>query len=433
MISTKHRTAEPTRVRARRLTWLVLCVTGCGDGARDEGGASSGFGSVGPGSGHTAGASDGTAPGDGSGASGPTGDNTADGSSDPSDSGGPGGGSEDGPGTDTNNPNTASATEAGPKFDLPPGGASVGDDGMLPEGACKIDFLFVVDDSCSMGNDADNIDISMPGFISTIETRFAEHDRHIMVVDTDDLAADEYFGCRPTCGLGLATTCKGLACTALPPPDPCMSKLGVGLKDNIAFFSCNFIGGNRYIIEGQPDLRGTFECARERGEAGLTDERPAGALLGAISPEMNAPGGCNAGFLRRDAILVITMITDEEDDPNDHVARKTMDTDANSLGDPASWRQAVVDAKNGDETAVVVLGVLGSPMAGSPVCPPLVDQDSEQSGVEGAEDAPRLRQFADSFTHGSWVGVCEANYAPFFDQAVSVIDTACKEFVPPPE
>lgn len=47
------------------------------------------------------------------------------------------------------------------------------------------------------------------------------------------------------------------------------------------------------------------------------------------------------------------------------------------------------------------------------------------------EDAPAVRDFADSFVHGIWAPVCELDYAPFFDQAVSVIDTACEEFEPP--
>jgi len=409
---------------------LLFAAASCGNNGRNEGASSGGFGSAG--SSNTAGASDGTASSDGSGAvdgTDPT--NTTGGSSGHAGTDDPSGEPTDPSGVDTNS--SSSGADDGPKFDLPP---TVGDDGVTPTGGCRIDFLFVIDSSCSMGNDQDNIDASLSGFVSTIETRFGEHDHHIMVVDTDELSADQYTACRPLCAFGLMTMCGALACSALPPEDPCNSKLGLGM-DNNRGFPCNFLGGNRYMLDGQPDLTGTFQCAAgDRDDTGLTDEKAAGAMLGAISPEMNAPGGCNAGFLRRDAILVVTMITDEEDDPNDHVTAQAMDYDLNSVGDPASWKQALVDAKHGDEEAVVVLGILGNPDLATPGswCPPLIsDEDGEKTGIEGAEASPRLRQFSESFTHGMWAGICEANYAPFFEQAVSVIDTACQAFEPPPE
>ena len=55
-------------------------------------------------------------------------------------------------------------------------------------------------------------------------------------------------------------------------------------------------------------------------------------------------GGCNEGFLRDDAILVVTFITDEED--------------TGSAGNPDSWKQTLVDAKGGNEEAIVVLGLV---------------------------------------------------------------------------
>ncbi len=410
------------------LSCLVqLAILGCGDGRGDSAsGGASGFGSVGD----TLTASDGTSPTDGDGSGGGPTEQSGGNPSDPSDPSSP---SESGD-ADTN-PNTASGTEDGTRFDLPPGGDGMGDDGTTPAGGCRIDFLFVIDSSCSMGNDQDNINASLSGFVSTIETRFGEHDHHIMVVDTDELNFDEIAACRTACSFGLATTCGAIPCAMLPPDDMCNTKLGVGLTGN-SDFPCNFLGGKRYIIDGQPDLNPTFYCvAGNRTDTGLTDEKAAGALLGAISPEMNAPGGCNDGFLRRDAILVVTMITDEDDDPNDHLARITMDDDLNSVGDPTSWKQAVVDAKNGDENAVVMLGLLGDQdvATGGTWCPPIVTNAGEQTGIEGAEETPRLRQLSESFPNGMWAGICEPNYAPFFDQAVSVIDAACEAFVPPPE
>ena len=47
-----------------------------------------------------------------------------------------------------------------------------------------------------------------------------------------------------------------------------------------------------------------------------------------------------------------------------------------------------------------------------------------------AEPAPRLREFTQSFGYGSVGPVCAADYAPFFEAAVSVIESACDDFIP---
>ncbi|MEM6992554.1 MAG: hypothetical protein AAF721_18725, partial [Myxococcota bacterium] len=126
------------------------------------------------------------------------------------------------------------------------------------------------------------------------------------------------------------------------------------------------------------------------------------AIVEALSPV--APLSCNDGFLRDDALLVITFLTDEEDD-------------VESPGDPVTWKAAVLDAKGGNEDAVVVLGLLGDTGVAGGVC-----------GF--AEDAPRLRTFAESFTFGDWGSICSPSYAAFFDAAVEQIDVACEMLGP---
>src|SRR5690606_1070504 len=121
---------------------------------------------------------------------------------------------------------------------------------------------------------------------------------------------------------------------------------------------------------------------------------------------LSAAGGCNEGFLRKDALLVVTFITDEEDD-------------GQSKGTPAGWNAALVAAKVGAEKSIVVLGLIGDP-----------DQPNAVCGAGQAEESPRLRAFAESFTFGSWGSICSPDYAPFFDASVSVIDTACEQFEP---
>jgi hypothetical protein len=123
---------------------------------------------------------------------------------------------------------------------------------------------------------------------------------------------------------------------------------------------------------------------------------------------------CNEGFLRDDAILVVTFITDEDDNVGD------------SAGTPAGWKQTLISAKNGDENAIVVLGLFGDNDQPGGICQDLA------GGTDGAEAAPRLREFVDSFGDKGFFGsVCAPSYDEFFQEAVGLIDVTCDEFIPP--
>ncbi len=114
---------------------------------------------------------------------------------------------------------------------------------------------------------------------------------------------------------------------------------------------------------------------------------------------------CNEGFLRDDALLVIVMITDEEDFED-------------SEGDPVSWYESVVAAKGGDEERVVVLSLVGHPKPND--CIP-----TQWTGMMGAEIATRILQFTSIFPYGYVGDICSADYEPFFSEAIEHIDTVC--------
>jgi hypothetical protein len=170
--------------------------------------------------------------------------------------------------------------------------------------------------------------------------------------------------------------------------------------------ACPIEGGYRYMSDGQTDLAGTFACVANAGTDGDGNEKPMESMMEAVSPTLNEAGGCNEGFVRDDAILVVTFITDEDD------------KDGKSLGDPSVWKQALVDAKAGNEEAVVVIGFIG-------------DKDQPNAVCTGNEAAPRLREFVESFPNGVHDSVCLPDYSTVFAEAASVIDTACDDFVPP--
>jgi hypothetical protein len=348
------------------------------------------------------------------------------------DSAGDAGASEDGAGESTGTPEQ--------KFDVGQGMATAGDGGDA-DGCDKVDFLFVIDNSGSMGDEQQNLINSFPGFINTIETELdAAQDYHLMVLDVD---AWIYESCQQACDpppecVGMMGQCNpfgGPAClipctSALPcaldggfqcgvtMPEMCEDVLGAGVTHPRGSQSsnqdCAFSSGKRYMDSSEPDLTAAFQCAAQVGTGSLAStELPMEAMVQAVTPSTEA-FACNEGFIRDDAILVVTFITDESDSNGD------------SAGTPPGWKQALVAAKNGDESAIVVLGLFGDNDQPGGICQDLAD------GNDGAEAAPRLREFVDSFSdHGFFGSVCAPSYDDFFMQAVGLIDTTCDEFTPP--
>lgn len=373
--------------------------SGSGESGNPTGGTSGGGDDSGDSSGGTTGGSPGT--------SGGSGGNASDGGT--SDGSASGGNATDGGGTTGGDAATSGGASGGLRFDVGNGNdVPIDPTSGSEEGCTKVDFLFVVDNSGSMGGEQTNLRTSFPGFIAAIEDEVQVEDFHIMVVDTDAGGLNTNI-CDTICQV--LDECQGVPCDMLPPPGGgggCDDVLGAGRLTNGAGMACGVTGGNRYAVEGQADLTGTFSCLGDQGTSGDGNERQMEAMTEAIGP-LNGVGQCNEGFVRDDAILVVTVITDEEDDTST----------------PAAWKQALVDAKNGDESAVVVLGLFGDTDVPGGVC-------SAMNGMnDGADPSPNLRAFADSFMFGQWGSVCASDYAPFFSDAVGVIDGACDVFMPP--
>jgi hypothetical protein len=320
------------------------------------------------------------------------------------------GGEGEGSATDTADTAPGEGPEGGdgPKLDVAaPETEGPGDDGNNGEGCEKVDFLFVIDNSGSMGDNQDSLIASFPGFIQSIQSTLTEaQDYHIMVVDTDAQWGGE---CQLLCPLffNVCPDIPAYPCGVVP--DACDSTLGGGVVHTMASDApnvpCNFSTGARYMDTTEPDLTAAFQCAAKVGSDGDGSERQMGAMVGALSEDLAQPGGCNEGFVRQDAILVVTVITDEED--------------AASNGNPAGWYANVTASKFGDANAIVMLGLINDTDAAMPVCP------------ADSQDPVNLRTFVDMFPNSIRGSVCGASYNEFFQQAVDLIDTTCDEFVPP--
>ncbi len=268
----------------------------------------------------------------------------------------------------------------------------------------KIDFLFVISDSNTMEFAQKNVLAAFPGFMDAIEAKVI--DKHILVTtsrplwkmyDCADCISDcDKNGDPPECGAEL-TECDSMLGAAYTFPQ------GEGASNR----RCTLAGGTPYITSKEADVDSAFECLATVGTGG-TNAYAAGAVRAAISPTMNAEGACNKGFLRKDALLVITIIAD------------TGDTD--SMGDPEEWAMDVLAAKNGDPDAAFLLVITTDSDIPGHLCKP---------DDVGLDPYGRLRTWADLTPHASIQSICAEDYVPFFEDALSTILELCESFVPP--
>ena len=98
--------------------------------------------------------------------------------------------------------------------------------------------------------------------------------------------------------------CAGLPVSGPGPRDPVQPRLGAGEVfpagvSGEANKPCPIDGGRRYLVKGQSNLEETFACIATVGASGYGWLGQ--ALTAAMQTNINDPGGCNNGFLRKDA------------------------------------------------------------------------------------------------------------------------------------
>jgi hypothetical protein len=261
----------------------------------------------------------------------------------------------------------------------------------------KIDFLFVISRSGLMWWSQDSFVKAFPKFIDTVRGQFDEFDVHIMVVDSEQKWTVDQ--CLDQCN-GPCDVAPGYPCSYSP--SACDETMGAGTVYNAGPYTENVPCGldeHRYMTAEDLDTPGLFECLARVGTAG--GNNMGDALVAAVSPELNGPGGCNEGFLRPDALLVLTMIGPEDT------------AGFESKGTWQEWRQTVVDAKGGDESAIVALGIVGSDE-----CLPNTDPDF------------RLCELIPSFPYSRLEHLTLDDYGPAFNDTAKMALDACSLFIP---
>lgn len=253
------------------------------------------------------------------------------------------------------------------------GGGSSG--GEPTEPCTTLDVLVVIDDSDAMADEQAKLTAALPAFMTAVDAALpgVMHAIHLGVITTDDA------------GLVVETAT-----------------------------ACGFASGAHWMGMGEA-LATEIACASAVGVAGDPDERPMQRAIEAISGDLVQPDAWNAGFLQSGGPLVLVVVTDEEDDLEPL-------TEWGSPGDPPDWVEAIAASKGGYVQNVVALSLVGIDAPNA--CPGPWD------GSEGAEPAPRLRAFTESFPHHAVGDACAAEYGTFFTAAVAEVTAACAAHVP---
>ncbi len=272
----------------------------------------------------------------------------------------------------------------------------------------KIDFLFVISAEGTMKPMQEKLLASFPGFIDAIQAQLADFDVHILVADPDEkFLITDCAVCTTDCDpQGMPPYCGAML-------TPCDKKIGAGLTfpSGLAASNvrCELENGLRYITSDQSNIKEAFACMAQVGAGGTGTTGQ--AMVAALQPAMNDPRNafaCNGGFLRDDALLVVTIIQDTYDE--------------DSLGTVDEWIEALRASKHDDDDAFMVLVLTTDVDVGyQQLCLP------NQFNTE----KNRLRLLANGVDHGFVGSICQDTYAPFFAEHVSHLVDLCDEFVPP--
>jgi hypothetical protein len=261
----------------------------------------------------------------------------------------------------------------------------------------KIDFLFIISRHGFMKPHQDQLVAAFPHFIETIQSQFTDFDVQILVTDSEPTWGS------PTC----EKDCPGV-CVAEPAypcdyePTTCDTTMGAGIVMNVGPYTENapcLDGPRRYITADTPNIPETFECLARVGTGGYS--KLGDALVGAMSTSINKPGGCNEGFIRDDALLMVTIIG----------AGDTEGGPGTSKGTWQEWMQAVVNRKQGNLDAIVMFALTGD-------CTGLTDS------------IYRLCRLVPEFPHSLLEVLTTPDYGPVFEEAAQLALDACSAFVP---
>ena len=266
--------------------------------------------------------------------------------------------------------------------------------------ACdKVDILFVVDNSGSMGDNQQNLVNNFGKFADSIKTTLGQDiDYHVGVV-----TSDAYSGNDPSCqSVGALVTQTG----------------GAEASGRV----CGPFKQGRFLSKDDP-LTTSFQCIAQVGSSGAASEDVIGAAAAALAPALNAAGGCNAGFVRPDSLLVLVLVTDEDTVTGEEQVKQLFAELGSAVGVgsgpenlPKVWKEkiAVQSGHPSDATVVVTLakGVPGN------VC----------AADEQGSDGKTLMAFTSQYTYNFIGDICAPDYGDVLVRALQPVASACNDY-----
>ena len=286
-------------------------------------------------------------------------------------------------------------------------GTTSGGDGGMAMGCDKVDLLFVIDDSASMSEEQDRLTAAFPSFMQTIN---------------DELVVEKNLSYH----VGVVSAEMGGTMTCTPIIPLCAEGLRARLQNTPDRLNCTDVPAGRWIENGPVNqVAAEFTCiASMTTGIGNTDtqEMPLEAARAAITDRISDSESYNAGFLRSDALLVVVLITDENDQ--------------SSINAPENWGlipplqstpvqgfyDAIVAAKGNEPSRLATVVISG-------------DRNADCNGGSnegGADDAPRMHEWLDLVAPNSyWTNICGNDYVQPLQEALDVISASCETFVPP--
>lgn len=255
-------------------------------------------------------------------------------------------------------------------------------------GCQKIDVLFVIDNSGSMGQEQANLISNFPGFISVLDASGLDY------------------------RVAVTTTGRDYNYTMQTPIGSLPQSIDGG--DNGALLqpaACNMT--KRWIDKADADVAGTFSCVANVGTGGPSDEMPLSAMRDAF--EERITDGTNVGFHRPDALLGIVFLTDEEDcsyeaPVNLGFAQSLCDTGMTPVAEYVSF----LDSFAGNRSRWAVAAIAGP---GPGAC---------SSSFGDADEATRLKQLVQQTgANATMSSICEGDLSGGLAQALAVFQSAC--------
>lgn len=260
----------------------------------------------------------------------------------------------------------------------------------------KVDFVFIVDDSGSMGQEQTALGQAFPQFATILENYQVSG------------------GGKLDYRVAITTTGRTVHYRVQPPlpglPAVAMNEAG---DDGRFRATCNL--PRRWLTREDPNVATALSCRANVGTSGPSFEMPFMTTMLALSARLQ---DTNAGFLRDDALLGVIVLTDEDDCSRRDDNFTIREGDDGCAVAPAEMVGFLDQLKGGRGrwTAAVV--------AGPTTC---------ESTYGSALAAPRLQQFVSLANAGAtqnavFASICEANIAGALQRALDTFAAACDNF-----